>query len=254
MLHVRRFGSGPEIIALHGFSLTGKQFAPGARLLDRTIIAPDLPGHGSSRAQPSDIDRTLSAIESLLASQGRRRPLIGYSQGARLALLAAVEDPTEIPALALVSGTAGIRDEHERQARREQDHVLAERIEAIGLDAFIESWTSRGITSLTHLSDEFREWDYGVRSQNSASGLSAALRGYGQGMQPSVWGDIGRIAIPVLLVTGSRDTRYTTISEAMAQLIPGAEHVVIDGAGHNPFADRPGTTYGVVSDFLDRNS
>lgn len=253
MLHVRRFGSGPEAIALHGFSLTGEQFSPGVGFLDHTIVAPDLPGHGSSRAQPSDIDRALSSIEVLLSAHGGPRPLIGYSQGARLALLTAVEDPAGISTLVLVSGTAGIRDQSERQSRREQDYVLAERIEAIGLGAFIESWTGSGITSVAHLDDEFRKWDLGVRSQNSASGLSAALRGYGQGAQPSVWSDLGRITLPVLLVTGSRDTRYTNINEAMAELIPGAEFVIIDEAGHNPLADKPAATYGVVSDFLDRH-
>jgi 2-succinyl-6-hydroxy-2,4-cyclohexadiene-1-carboxylate synthase len=253
VLHVRRFGSGPETIGLHGFSLTGEQFAPGPGFLDRTIIAPDLPGHGSSRAQPSDIDRALSSIEVLLAAQDGPRPLIGYSQGARLALLTAVEDPAEISALVLVSGTAGIQDQGERQSRREQDHILAERIEAIGLDAFIDSWTSSGITSVTHLSDDFRTWDRGVRSQNTASGLSAALRGYGQGAQPSVWSDLKRITIPVLLVSGSRDARYIAINEAMAELIPRAELVIIDDAGHNPLADEPAATYGAVSDFLDRH-
>jgi 2-succinyl-6-hydroxy-2,4-cyclohexadiene-1-carboxylate synthase len=254
VLHVRRFGSGPEIVALHGFSLTGEQFAPGAGFLDRTIVAPDLPGHGSSRAQPSDIDRALGSIEALFAAQGGPRPLIGYSQGARLALLAVVEDPVEISALVLVSGTAGIQDPDERQSRREQDHVLAERIEAIGLDAFIDSWTSKGITSVTHLSDDFRTWDRGVRSQNSASGLSAALRGYGQGAQPCVWSDLERITIPVLLISGSRDARYTAINNAMADLIPEAELIVIDDAGHNPLADEPAATYGAVSDFIDRHS
>jgi len=253
VLHVRRFGSGPEIIALHGFSLTGEQFSPGAGFLDRTIIAPDLPGHGSSRAQPSDIDRTLGSIEAILTAQGGSRPLIGYSQGARLALLAAVEDPSEISVLVLISGTAGIRNQDERQSRREQDHILAERIEAIGLDAFIDSWTSGGITSVTHLSDDFRRWDREVRSQNSASGLSAALRGYGQGVQPSVWDDLEQVTMPVLLVSGGRDARYTALNNAMADLIPDAEFIVIDNAGHNPLADEPAATYGAVSDFLDRH-
>jgi 2-succinyl-6-hydroxy-2,4-cyclohexadiene-1-carboxylate synthase len=179
--------------------------------------------------------------------------LIGYSQGARLALLAAIEDPGEVSSLVLISGTAGIASKDERRARIEQDHVLAERIDAIGLDSFIDSWTTAGITSIGHLSDEFREWDKGVRSENSATGLSAALRGYGQGAQPSVWAELGQISVPVLLVVGARDERYRSINTEMARLIDGAELVIIDGAGHNPLADRTAATYGVISAFLDRN-
>lgn len=254
MLHLRRFGSGPEIVALHGFSLTGEQFSPGADLLNRTVIAPDLPGHGLSRSQPTDIDSALAAVEAALPAPGAPLPLMGYSQGARLALLAAVEDPTEISALVLVSGTAGILHRDERQTRAEQDRDLAERIETLGLDSFIDSWTTAGITSLNHLTDGYRTWDRAVRSENSAAGLASALRGYGQGAQPAVWDAITTLPMPVLLVTGHNDEKYTAINQQMADLIPEAELVIIDDAGHNPLADQPAAAYGAVSAFLERNS
>jgi 2-succinyl-6-hydroxy-2,4-cyclohexadiene-1-carboxylate synthase len=254
VLHLRRFGSGPEVVALHGFSLTGEQFSPGADLLNRAIVSPDLPGHGLSRSHPTDVDSVLAGVEAALVSPSAPRPLIGYSQGARVALLAAVEDPTEISALVLVSGTAGIEDLDERQARSEQDHDLAERIETLGLGSFIDSWTTAGTISLSHLTDEYRTWDRAIRSENSATGIASALRGYGQGGQPSVWDAIEFLPMPVLLVTGQNDKKYTSIGEQMADLIPDAELVVIDDAGHNPLADQPGAAYGVVSAFLDRNS
>lgn len=254
MLHLRRFGSGPEVVALHGFSLTGEQFSPGADLLNRAVVSPDLPGHGLSRSHPTDVDSVLAGVEAALVSPSAALPLIGYSQGARVALLASVEDPTEISALVLVSGTAGIEDLDERQARSEQDHDLAERIETLGLDSFIDSWTTAGTISLNHLTDEYRTWDRAIRSENSATGIASALRGYGQGGQPSVWDAIEFLPMPVLLVTGQNDKKYTSIGEQMADLIPDAELVVIDDAGHNPLADQPGAAYGVVSAFLDRNS
>jgi 2-succinyl-6-hydroxy-2,4-cyclohexadiene-1-carboxylate synthase len=254
VLHLRRSGFGPEAIALHGFSLTGEQFSPAGALLGRTIIAPDLPGHGLSGQHATDIDSVLTSLETLLASPGSPRPLIGYSQGARLALLAAVEDPSEISSLVLVSGSAGIREPTARRTRASEDLQLAERIETIGLDPFIDSWTAGGITSVSHLSKEHREWDRSVRSENSATGLASALRGYGQGSQPSLWEELGNLRPPVLLITGSEDERYTSINEEMATLIPHAEFTVIGNAGHNPLADQPKATYGAVSAFLNRNS
>ncbi|MCL1600629.1 MAG: alpha/beta fold hydrolase [Actinomycetia bacterium] len=242
------------MIALHGFSLTGEHFAPAAGLLDRTIIAPDLPGHGSSTGHPTDVDSVLASIEALVATPGAPRPVIGYSQGARLALLTAVEDPSDISSLVLVSGNAGIRDPGERHARAIADIEWAERIELIGLDTFLDSWTSVGIASVSHLSEEYRIWDRSVRAGNSAAGLASAIRGYGQGAQPSVWTEIGNLRMPVLLIAGSRDERYTSINEEMAGLIPNAEFTVIGDAGHNPLADQSETAYGAVSAFLDRNS
>ena len=107
---------------------------------------------------------------------------------------------------------------------------------------------------LNHLTDEYRTWDRAIRSENSATGIASALRGYGQGAQPSVWDAIEFLTMPVLLVSGQNDKKYTSIGEQMADLIPDAELVVIDDAGHNPLADQPGAAYGVVSAFLDRNS
>jgi 2-succinyl-6-hydroxy-2,4-cyclohexadiene-1-carboxylate synthase len=242
------------VIALHGFTLTGEHFLPAADLLDRTIIAPDLPGHGASSAHSTDIDSVLATVETLLASPGGPRPLIGYSQGARVALLAAVRDSSEISALVLVSGNAGIRDPHERQIRATADDELAKHIESIGLASFLDAWTTEGFASLSHLSDEYRAWDRSIRTANTAEGLGRALRGYGQGAQPSVWDDLQNLAIPVLLITGSRDVRYTEIGAEMAMLIPEAESVVINDAGHDPLADQPEATFGAISSFLNRYS
>lgn len=238
---------------LHGFSLTGEQFSPAAALLDRTVIAPDLPGHGSSGSHPADVDTVTAAVDVLLDGLGRPTPLMGYSQGGRMALLAAIGDHSNVSALVLISSNPGIRAQTDRESRIERDHVLADRIRDIGVEAFIDSWTSVGITNTDHLDETYRAWDNSVRSQNSADGLASALRGYGQGAQPPVWDELGSLTMPVLLIVGSRDDRYTSINTDMAGLIPGAELLVIGDAGHNPLADQPGATYGAISRFLDRD-
>ena len=253
MLHLRRFGAGPEMVALHGFSMTGEQFSPFAAACGHTLIAPDLPGHGLSRTQACDIDSVLASIESVLASLARPRPLLGYSQGGRLALLTAVESPDDVSSLVLISATAGIRDTSARRDRADQDAELAGRIEAIGLEAFVDSWTSAGITSVDHLSTDRRAWDRTVRSTNTSAGLSAALRGYGQGAQPSIWDELATVSVPVLLIAGEEDDKYRSLNEEMADLIPDAEFRVIGGARHNPMADKPEVTCEVVSEFLQRN-
>ncbi|MEN8041117.1 MAG: alpha/beta fold hydrolase [Actinomycetota bacterium] len=253
MLNIRRFGTGPPIAALHGFSMTGEAFARIAEPLGRTIVAPDLPGHGHSRSHPTDIDSVTAAVDRFLDALVGPLPLLGYSQGGRVALLSTVGDRMNVSCLILISATPGLDTDAERQARVERDHVLAERIRDIGVDSFIDSWTTSGITATDHLHDDHRAWDRTVRSENTAGGLAAALRGYGQGAQPSVWNDLANLTMPVLLVTGGRDKLYTEINERMEQLIPNAELAVIDGAGHNPIADRQDATLESISGFLDRH-
>ena len=102
MLSTRRFGTGPEVVALHGFSLTGEQFSQVAEPLDRTVVAPDLPGHGMSAAEPSDLSSVLVAIHDLLTAFRQPLPLTGYSQGGRMALLPAIEHESDVAALVLL--------------------------------------------------------------------------------------------------------------------------------------------------------
>jgi len=60
--------------------------------------------------------------------------------------------------------------------------------------------------------------------------------------------------MPVLLIVGGLDENYRSINHEMADLIPGAELAVIEGARHNPLADKPDVTCQAISRFLDRRT
>lgn len=253
MLVTRRFGVGRPIVALHGFTHTGDQFRGIASLIGREVTAPDLPGHGSSSADPTDLPSVMEAVASVVRDVARPLPLIGYSQGARIALLAALEDPDAVERLVLISGSAGIADPTARRNREEADRRLAEDIRSIGLAAFIDRWTSEGITSTLGVDPVVRAEDLASRMQNTAEGLASALEGYGQGSQPSVWDRLNGFDRPVLVVTGSDDPKYTLLGDDLAAKLPDAEHVAIADAGHNPLLDQPEATGAVLSAFLDRD-
>lgn len=252
MLHVRRFGSGSPVVALHGFTLTGAQFANTAGRLNRTIIAPDLPGHGSSVNEPTSIDATVPAIRRVIESIGVPVPLLGYSQGGRLALMTALSRPHLVAQLVLVSATPGIEDPDQREARARADAEIANRIRAGSIEEFVDAWTSHGITSTLHLPPHDRQADRAVRLENTPSGLAAAMIGMGQGSQAPVWDQLHDLSIPVLLIHGSTDTKYAAIAARMAQSIPECTVISIAAAGHNPLLDAPDATCEAVSAFLDR--
>ena len=69
----------------------------------------------------------------------------------------------------------------------------------------------------------------------------------GTGTQQPLWGSLGRLTMPVLIVTGGLDTKFTALGRRMAGAIgPAARHVVVAGAGHAPHLQRPGEVAAVV--------
>jgi 2-succinyl-6-hydroxy-2,4-cyclohexadiene-1-carboxylate synthase len=252
VIDVRRFGSGPPFVALHGFTLTGEQFATAGSLLGHTILAPDLPGHGRSVDASTMLADVIESVVAVVESAGYPIPVLGYSQGARLALMTALNRPEIVSALVLVSVNPGIEDPDARKARAASDIETASRIATVTIDEFLDMWTTNGITSTEHLAAEDRDADRAIRQQNSPHGLAGAVVGYGQGTQPSVWHRLEELSMPVLVISGARDEKYSLIADAMATRILDVERVTIDQAGHNPLLDTPDQTYGAISDFLDR--
>jgi 2-succinyl-6-hydroxy-2,4-cyclohexadiene-1-carboxylate synthase len=252
VIGVRRFGSGPPLVALHGFTLTGEQFAPAAARLGRTIIALDLPGHGRSTDAPTTLSNVIDLVASTVESIGYPVPVVGYSQGARIALMTALDRPAGVSTLVLVSANAGLKDATVRDARARSDAEMAERLSKQPLDDFLDTWTSTGITATKHLSGEDRAVDMAIRRQNTSDGLAGALIGYGQGAQPSLWHRLAELSIPVLVMSGDGDEKYGRLADAIADTVSDAERVTIVGAGHNPLLDQPDQAYSAISEFLDR--
>lgn len=253
MLTVQRFGEGDPVVALHGFTHTGAQFS-SLTIPGRTIIAPDLPGHGKSTTASTDAGATVTAIAELLEACGSETPLLGYSQGARLALSVAATTRLHPSSLILISGTAGIQDPDERESRHAADVALGDEIKSMGVERFIDRWTSSGLTDTSTLPTPERAADRNQRLANTAEGLASALDGYGQGALDPVWARLGTLKMPVLILTGERDPEYTAIGAGLASGIgEAAEHLVIHGAGHNLLAEQPDAISAIVSGFLDGN-
>ncbi|MEA3503051.1 MAG: alpha/beta fold hydrolase [Actinomycetota bacterium] len=238
------------MVALHGFTLTGAQFAPvESRPLQ--LHAPDLPGHGRTRVDPVDVPTALSVLGHWLQSFNEPVPLLGYSQGGRLALLIALQYPDLVDRLILVSTSPGIRDETDREARRRRDEALAYRIETIGLDAFLDEWLEGSITGTSHLSDAVCRADRSIRTENTAAGLASALRGLGQGRQPFVGDRLSELEIPVLTISGRWDEAYERLAKMIATAAPNGRHISIPDAGHNVVLDAPKELAALVEEFCE---
>lgn len=213
---------------LHGFTGEGAAWAPFTDGF--AARCPDLPGHRGARL-PARLGREgfEATVAALAASIAEPCAVIGYSQGARLALALAVRHPQKVTRLILESGTAGLPRHHDRALRQAEDEARAVMLETEGLDAFLRYWEALPMFA-------------GVprrRHGHTAAGLAGALRCLGLGVQPNLWPALPTVRVPTLLITGGRDAKFTALAKAMAAQLPMAWHATVPDVGHAVHLEAP---------------
>jgi 2-succinyl-6-hydroxy-2,4-cyclohexadiene-1-carboxylate synthase len=253
-LHVEGRGRGPRLVMAHGFTQTSRVWAGMDDDLaqDHEVVTVDMPGHGGSAAVRS----TLVDGALLLGAAGGRAAYLGYSMGARFCLHLALACPHLVDSLVLISGTAGIEDPDERLDRCRSDGVLADRLDppagdraAQPVEVFVRAWMDNPMfAGIDPGADGFEE-----RLTNTGPGLASSLRRAGTGTQLPLWGKLGRLAMPVLVITGEDDVKFTGLGRRMVAAIgDGATLAVVPGTGHAPHLQRPDEVAGLVRSHLDR--
>ena len=111
-IFVRRAGSGPPLLLLHGFPQTHLMWRDVAAELARdfTVVCADLPGYGQSDCPPSDADHTPYSKRSMakdmvdvMDALGLGRfSLAGHDRGARVAYRTALDHPERVERLAVL--------------------------------------------------------------------------------------------------------------------------------------------------------
>ena len=77
------------------------------------------------------------------------------------------------------------------------------------------------------------------RLRNTPQGLARALRGLGTGALGSAWGRLGELAMPVVLVAGALDEKFTAIANRMSERIRDVRVVIVPGVGHAVHQEAP---------------
>jgi 2-succinyl-6-hydroxy-2,4-cyclohexadiene-1-carboxylate synthase len=256
-------GSPPSVaeplVLLHGFSGSRRTWEGLAAALApaRRVIAPDLPGHGESRGSDLlSLDGTAALLLEALDRIGVGRfALAGYSMGGRLALRLALEMPERVTRLVLESASPGIEDAVERSRRRAADEALARSIEEEGVAAFVARWEALPLfATQARLPSGRRDALRAIRLAQRAEGLAASLRHAGVGTQPWLGARLGELAMPVLLVAGEEDAKFTALARAMATAIRDVRVAILPGAGHAPHLERPAAFRGALRSFLSQPS
>jgi len=230
----------PEtIVLLHGFSGTRRAWDGVGELLDPERYLPlalDLPGHGEAFDAPRPITFA-GCVQHVLARAPERFVLCGYSLGARIALQLALSAPERVSGLVLIGCNPGIEDAAERAARLAADLKLAEDLEAIPFEDFIERWRTQPLFAADPaVVGELARAD---QRRNRPEALAAVMRGLSVGAMAPLWGRLGELSMPVTVLNGERDAKFRVIGERMGGLVAEGRVLVASG-GHGLPLENPG--------------
>jgi 2-succinyl-6-hydroxy-2,4-cyclohexadiene-1-carboxylate synthase len=246
--------AGPPVLALHGFTGSGADWAPIATALPSPVLAPDLLGHGGSPAPaevaPYRIERVVG--HALAWCEGAPSwVVVGYSMGGRVALRLAEALGDRLLGLVLISASPGIADDAARARRAAEDGALADQIEARGVPWFAERWSRHPIIrSQQDIPEVIRGPMQARRRRNRTAGLAGSLRGMGQGAVAPVWDRLPHLRVPTLWITGDDDARYTAMVARAAARVPTAEHLRVPRAGHCTHLEAPAPVLAALRRFL----
>jgi 2-succinyl-6-hydroxy-2,4-cyclohexadiene-1-carboxylate synthase len=248
-------GPGRRLVLLHGFTQGPGSWDPLVGELDPSheIVRVTLPGHGpagsaSARARLA-FEAAAGAVADAVTEAAGPEPAtwIGYSLGGRLSLRVALERPELVDSLTLIGATAGIEEADARAARVEIDERLAAGLERKGVEQFIDGWLAQALFSRLSRSDAGVE----ERRTGTVEGLASALRLLGTGAQEPLWNRLGEIGVPVLLMAGEHDSKFSAVAFRMAAGIgDNAGISFVPGAGHAAHLERPQSAALILSRFL----
>jgi proline iminopeptidase len=260
-------GTGPPVVCLHGGPGLWDYLAPLAALLDDTftVIRFDQRGCGRSTADggPFTIEQAVDDLDQVRAALGLARwAVAGHSWGAELALRYAARHQGRTVAVAYIAGV-GAGNGFRGAFRAEQGRRLGPDRERL---AELSAIPAGDRTPAEERESCLLQWRTDFSPTGDAAGHALALwetRPSGAVVNVvanrSLWSDratedlclaAARVTCPVTMVFGEDDPRPWTASDSLLAALPTASRVLLKGAGHAPWAERPADTRRLIIDAL----
>ncbi len=233
-------GERPPVVLIHGAGGTHLYWPPEVRRLPGyRVYALDLPGHGKSGGRGfQSIPAYARAVLDWLGVVGFHRAVfVGHSMGSAVGLSLALDYPTQVLGLGLLSAGARLR-------------VAPLLLEAVA-----------SVTTFTTAVETMVNWAFSSLAPTRVVQLAAQRMGetrpavlHGDFLACDTFdviGRIGQIQCPTLVVCGEEDKltplRY---SQFLVDNIPGASLKTIPAAGHMVMLEKPQEVASALVDFL----
>jgi pimeloyl-ACP methyl ester carboxylesterase len=254
-----RGGSGPPLVAVHGFTDTWRTWELVLPALERShdVLAPTLAGHaGGPRVEGVPSHAALAdAVERSMDEAGfEKAHLVGNSLGGFLALQLAARGRAESVVAFAPAGGWAPGDSSYRKTLRLQS-ILHEQLKAAAPHAPAALATPEGRRRATRLTAVNFEHIPAELLAHQALGAASghAIRPMIEQALTADWAlDAERIDAPVRIVWGTEDRLLPWPSAAArfrGDSFPQADWVVLDGVGHCPQLDVPLEAAQLILDF-----
>lgn len=256
-LYAEQHGSGPEVALVHGVGCSS------ARVWERVlpalaaryrVLAYDLRGFGRS-TNPGGVQRISLHAADLVALLDHfgiaQAHLVGYSTGGQIVQDAALTYPNRVRSLALVATNAGLP----REPHADYEERLA-LVEGGGMAAYVERQLGRAFTPAFLASHpEVADWYRREFQANDPAAYVGLMRDM---LRLHLHERLPTLRCPALVLSGAHDHSPMSgrppleLPRELQWLIPGAELVVVLGAGHYVQVEQPEAFVGALSAFIDR--
>ncbi len=268
-LYVKRMGSGPPVIVVHGGPVLEHGYLlphlmPLARSYELIFYDQRLSGRSAATADSASVrlDTFVDDIEALRLSLAFDRiHVLGHSWGGLLALRYAMDHAEHLASLVLVSPMSAssalwqeeerhlatrmtAEDSLERETLRASPALAERRPEAVRQMLLLSFRSQFHDRSRIQELDLYVPADYAERSRQFAFMMSdlASFDFHDR---------LDGMTVPTLLLYGSAEPGRALGGAALQEHLPDDQFAVIGDAGHFPFIEQPRAFLDTVQRFLD---
>ncbi len=261
-VHVEIIGTGPNLVLIHGWGMSGAVWQPLVKKLSKlfTLHLVDLPGMGFSRPiEPFHLHAVAEKVAEILPADA---DVVGWSLGGQVAMRIALDYPDLVRRLVLVGATPCFVNKSFDQSHAEYKTTWDAGIDPDVFSNFADSVNEdyhRTMTQFLTLqcmgSSDARSTVKLLRhkfSERPTPSSQALFRALGILLDTDLRAEIEHIRKPTLLIHGDRDTLAPVqAAHWMMQNLPSGFLRVMAGASHAPFLSHQEHFIDAVVQFLE---